>query len=197
MKNNNIPLYLWFLWCVACLYISSPWQYLRHSYADNALLSCIFDFCVLILFCTSPLFFRFGLLVTKSLFKCNFTFFVKKRSGSKESTLHLSPYADTRHPESMRKHWEVLLRLISEAIVHDDIVIMHSHLLTPARIKKLIKKLKSHGINFTVNTYPRKTNLYEKLSIPFVYLLFHWTFPHLHSNGMTVVIRSRQTTPVN
>ncbi|EEV6035050.1 pili assembly chaperone, partial [Escherichia coli] len=29
MKNNNAPLYLWLLWCTFCLYITTPWQYLR------------------------------------------------------------------------------------------------------------------------------------------------------------------------
>ncbi|EAM5502967.1 pili assembly chaperone, partial [Salmonella enterica subsp. enterica serovar Saintpaul] len=26
MKNNNVPLYLWLLWCTFCLYITTPWQ---------------------------------------------------------------------------------------------------------------------------------------------------------------------------
>ncbi|EBF0317396.1 pili assembly chaperone, partial [Salmonella enterica] len=25
MKNNNVPLYLWLLWCTLCLYITTPW----------------------------------------------------------------------------------------------------------------------------------------------------------------------------
>ncbi|EAN4866607.1 TPA_asm: pili assembly chaperone, partial [Salmonella enterica subsp. enterica serovar Heidelberg] len=25
MKNNNVPLYLWLLWCTFCLYITTPW----------------------------------------------------------------------------------------------------------------------------------------------------------------------------
>ncbi|EAO4088855.1 pili assembly chaperone, partial [Escherichia coli] len=24
MKNNNVPLYLWLLWCTFCLYITTP-----------------------------------------------------------------------------------------------------------------------------------------------------------------------------
>lgn len=89
----------------------------------------------------------------------------------------------------MRKHWDVLLSLISKAINNDETIVMHSHLFTPARINKLIKRLESYGLNFSVITCPRKTSLYERLSIPFVYLLFQWSLPHLHSDGMTVVIR--------
>ncbi|EBF3353615.1 TPA: pili assembly chaperone, partial [Escherichia coli] len=50
---------------------------------------------------------------------------------------------------------------------------------------------------FSVITCPRKTSLYEKLSIPFVYLLFQWSLPHLHSDGMTVVIRPLQPPHTN
>ncbi|TZG01165.1 pili assembly chaperone, partial [Salmonella enterica subsp. enterica serovar Typhimurium] len=63
----------------------------------------------------------------------------------------------------MRKHWDVLLSLISKAINNDEIIVMHSHLFTPARIRKLIKRLESYGLNFSVITYPRKTSLYERL----------------------------------
>lgn len=197
MKKNNIPLCLWCLWCVACLYISAPWKYLRYSFTDNILLFYISYFSALILFCIAPLLFRCGLVFIRSAFKYNFTFFVKKKNGSNKSTIHLSPYADTRHPESMRKHWSVLLSLISEAMNNDQVIIMHSHLFTPTRVNKLIKRLKSDGLNISVITYPRKTGLYEKLSIPFVYLLFQWSLPYLHSDGMTVVIRPHRTTRIN
>ncbi|EBL0216720.1 pili assembly chaperone [Salmonella enterica] len=196
MKNNNVPLYLWLLWCTFCLYITTPWQYFRYLYTDHISLSYILYFCIVVIICFSPLLFRCVLLIVRSVSKYNFTFFAKK-NGSKESNIHLSPYADTRCPESMRKHWDVLLSLISKAINNDETIVMHSHLFTPARINKLIKRLESYGLNFSVITCPRKTSLYEKLSIPFVYLLFQWSLPHLHSDGMTVVIRPLQPPHTN
>ena len=63
--------------------------------------------------------------------------------------------------------------------------------------KTLIKRLESYDLSFSVITYPRKTSLYERLSIPFVYLLFQWSLPHLHSDGMTVVIRPLQPPHTN
>lgn len=197
MKNNNAPLYLWLLWCTLCLYITTPWQYLRYPYTDNLSLPYMLYFCVVVVICIFPLLFRCVLLIVRSASKYDFTFFVKKKKGSKKSTIHLSPYADTRCPKSMRKHWDVLLSLISKAINNDEIIVMHSHLFTPARINKLIKRLESYDLSFSVITYPRKTSLYEKLSIPFIYLLFQWSFPHLHSDGMTVVIRPLQTPHIN
>ncbi|EDC2160486.1 pili assembly chaperone, partial [Salmonella enterica] len=143
MKSNNAPLYLWLLWCTLCLYITTPWQYLRYPYTDNISLSYMLYFCVVVVICISPLLFRCALLIVRSASKYNFTFFVKKKKGSKESSIHLSPYADTRCSESMRKHWDVLLSLISKAINNDEIIVMHSHLFTPARINKLIKRLES------------------------------------------------------
>ncbi|EFW2292455.1 pili assembly chaperone, partial [Shigella sonnei] len=52
----------------------------------------------------------------------------------------------------MRKHWDVLLSLISKAINNDEIIVMHSHLFTPARINKLIKRLESYDLSFSVIT---------------------------------------------
>ncbi|KAB3088196.1 pili assembly chaperone [Escherichia coli] len=194
MKDNNTPLYLWLLWCMLCLYITTPWQYLRYPSADNISLYYIVYFCVLVVTCISPLFFRCGILIIRSALKYDFTFFVRKKNGSKESTIHLSPYADTCCQKSIQKHWSVLLSLISEAINNNEIIIMRSHLFTPTRANKLIKKLKSCGLSFSVITSSRKTGLYEKLSISFVYLLFQWSLPHLHSDGMTVVICPHQKT---
>ncbi|WP_114501647.1 pili assembly chaperone, partial [Escherichia coli] len=139
MKNNNVPLYLWLLWCTLCLYITTPWQYLRYPYTDNLSLPYMLYFCVVVVICIFPLLFRCVLLIVRSASKYDFTFFVKKKKGSKKSTIHLSPYADTRCPKSMRKHWDVLLSLISKAINNDEIIVMHSHLFTSARINKLIK----------------------------------------------------------
>lgn len=149
---------------------------LRYPYTDNLSLPYMLYFCVVVVICIFPLLFRCVLLIVRSASKYDFTFFVKKKKGSKKSTIHLSPYADTRCPKSMRKHWDVLLSLISKAINNDEIIVMHSHLFTPARINKLIKRLKSYDLSFSVITYPRKTSLYEKLSIPFIYLLFQWSF---------------------
>ncbi|EFX1085685.1 pili assembly chaperone, partial [Shigella sonnei] len=119
MKNNNAPLYLWLLWCTLCLYITTPWQYLRYPYTDNISLPYMLYFCVVVVICIFPLLFRCVLLIVRSASKHDFTFFVKKKKGSNKSTIHLSPYADTHCPESMRKHWDVLLSLISKAINND------------------------------------------------------------------------------
>ncbi|HGO5135890.1 TPA: pili assembly chaperone, partial [Klebsiella pneumoniae] len=148
MKNNNAPLYLWLLWCTLCLYITTPWQYLRYPYTGNLSLPYMLYFCVVVVICIFPLLFRCVLLIVRSASKYDFTFFVKKKKGSKKSTIHLSPYADTRCPKSMRKHWDVLLSLISKAINNDEIIVMHSHLFTPARINKLIKRLESYDLSF-------------------------------------------------
>lgn len=197
MKNNNAPLYLWLLWCTLCLYITTPWQYLRYPYTDNLSLPYMLYFCVVVVICIFPLLFRCVLLIVRSASKYDFTFFVKKKKGSKKSTIHLSPYADTRCPKSMRKHWDVLLSLISKAINNDEIIVMHSHLFTPARINKLIKRLESYDLSFSVITYPRKTSLYEKLSIPFIYLLFQWSFRIcIRTEWQSSFVLSRPTTPI-
>ncbi|EBK5367587.1 pili assembly chaperone, partial [Salmonella enterica] len=51
MKNNNVPLYLWLLWCTLCLYITTPWQYLRYPYTDNLSLPYMLYFCVVVVIC--------------------------------------------------------------------------------------------------------------------------------------------------
>lgn len=197
MKINKACLFLWFFWCMLCIYVSNPWQYLQISPADELISFYALYLSMLILFCLVPLFFRIWLFVMNSVFKCDFTFFVKKKKGSKESIIHLSPYANTRRPEALKRHWLVLLSLISVAIKENDTIIMRSHLLTPTRVNKLIKKIKSTGVNISIDTYPRKTKLYEKVSISLVYLLFQWTVPNLHSNGMTVIIRPCQPSYIN
>ncbi|HED0173777.1 TPA: pili assembly chaperone [Salmonella enterica subsp. enterica serovar Mississippi] len=91
----------------------------------------------------------------------------------------------------MSKHWSILIKLISNAMTHHETVIMQSHLLTPARIKKLKSKLESQGVFTSFKVYRRKTTINEKLSVPLIYLLLHWSLPLLPSEGSTVIISAK------
>lgn len=91
MKNNNAPLYLWLLWCTLCLYITTPWQYLRYPYTDNLSLPYMLYFCVVVVICIFPLLFRCVLLIVRSASKYDFTFFVKKKREARNQLYILAP----------------------------------------------------------------------------------------------------------
>ena len=91
MKNNNVPLYLWLLWCTLCLYITTPWQYLRYPYTDNLSLPYMLYFCVVVVICIFPLLFRCVLLIVRSASKYDLHSLWRRKREARNQLYILAP----------------------------------------------------------------------------------------------------------
>ncbi|ECZ6453600.1 hypothetical protein F8W75_20190 [Salmonella enterica] len=192
MQKKHIPFCIWVIWSLTWLCFYYPvlrYSYFYSEYAGSVCLSSVIF--IVAGTCLAPLTFRAGLKIMRRISDNPFSFFIKKAGKKGRCIIHLSPYADTRTHEEISKHWSILIELISNAMTHHETIIMQSHLLTPARIKKLKNKLESHGVFTSFKVYRRKTTINEKLSVPLIYLLLHWSLPLLPSESSIVIISAK------
>jgi hypothetical protein len=84
---------------------------------------------------------------------------------------------------------EATLRL-SE--ISDNKIIIYSHTLKESRRKRFVARLEENiSHEWKVNHKARKTPLYEKISIKYIYLCLYWDLPKVYPVGGKIIISKK------